>query len=238
MSRSLKEWLIVLGIALLVHVGAAAIWWWTPTIDFPDPGASSMKLALAPGDISRDDRTETVPVDQDDPVPPEPDPVVEPIVEPVKPIPARQTLPVPVAEPVPTVERAAPAEQAPASTEHANSSIQSVETGRANAETGVADAALEADYIARLASLLARHKQYPRSARRRNLEGVAQLTFTLNADGKVLKSSVTGSSGYQVLDREVVKMLERAEPLPRFPAGLNRTTMEVIIPIRFELERG
>lgn len=238
MSRSLKEWLIVLGIALLVHVGAAAIWWWTPTIDFPDPGASSMKLALAPGDISRDDRTETVPVDQDDPVPPEPDPVVEPIVEPVKPIPARQTLPVAVAEPVPTVERAAPAEQAPASTEHANSSIQSVETGRANAETGVADAALEADYIARLASLLARHKQYPRSARRRNLEGVAQLTFTLNADGKVLKSSVTGSSGYQVLDREVVKMLERAEPLPRFPAGLNRTTMEVIIPIRFELERG
>lgn len=243
MSGSLKEWLIVLGMALFVHVGAAVIWWWTPTIDFPDPGASSMKLALAPGDTPRDDRAETVPVDQDDPVPPElelepePEPVIEPIIEPVEPVVAPQTPPLPAVQPTPNTERTEPVVQAPASTEQPNASTQSVETGRATAEIGVADASVEADYIAQLASWLARHKQYPRTARRRNLEGVAQLTFTLNAEGKVLKSDVTGSSGYQVLDREVVKMLERAEPLPAFPTGLNRRTMEIIIPIRFELER-
>jgi len=237
MSGSLKEWLIVLGVALLVHMGAAAIWWWTPTIDFPDPGASSMKLALAPGDIPRDDRAETVPIDQDDPVPPEPEPAIEPIIESVEPVLAPQTSPLPAVQPTPAIESTEPAEQAPASTEQTNASTQSVETGRATAEMGVADASVEADYIARLASWLARHKQYPRTARRRNLEGVAQLTFTLNAEGKVLKSDVTGSSGYQVLDREVIKMLERSEPLPAFPTGLNRRTMEIIIPIRFELER-
>jgi len=201
-----------------------------------------MTLALSPSNLPSDDRAETVPVDQDDPVPPEPEPIVEPIIEPVQPVPELPTPPVPAVEASAPIERAEPSEQepseqAPASTQHANSSIQSVATGSANAETGVADAALEADYIAQLSSWLARHKQYPRAARRRNLEGVAQLTFTLNSEGKVLKSDITGPSGYRILDREVFKMLERAEPLPAFPAGLNRQTMEIIIPIRFELAR-
>jgi len=231
--------MIVLGVALIVHVGAAAIWWWTPTIDFPDPGASSMTLALAPSEALPDDRATTIPVDQDDPVPPEvrPEPVVEPLREPIPPVLPPDLPTTPLVQPAPSIEQPKPAEQAPASTARANASTRSVESGSATAETGTADVSAEANYIAQLASWLARHKRYPRTARRRGLEGVAQLTFTLNPEGRVLRSDVTNSSGYKVLDREVVNMLARAEPLPAFPTGLTRQTMEITIPIRFELER-
>ncbi|CAJ1411846.1 unnamed protein product [Effrenium voratum] len=94
-----------------------------------------------------------------------------------------------------------------------------------------------ADYLATLASWLARHKRYPRAARRRNLEGVATLSFTVNAAGNVLRYEVVKSSGYDVLDREVVNMLQRAEPLPSLPQDLGSATLDITIPIRFELAR-
>lgn len=239
MSGSVKEWLVVLGIAVLVHAGAAAIWWWSPSIDFPEPGASSMKLALVPSEAPSDDRAETVSVDQDDPVLTEEkqEPVIVPVKEPIQPVVPPKLPTVPVVEPIATTAPTKPAEQAPASTEQTNSSTQRVETGSAAAEIGPADASAEADYKAQLSSWLARHKRYPRAARRRNLEGVAYLTFTLNSEGGLVSFEVTGSTGYDVLDREVVNMLKRAEPLPRFPAGLNRSVREFGIPIRFELER-
>lgn len=241
MPVSSKEWAIVLAIALLLHIAAGLAWWWQPTVRFVDPGASSMRLALAPSNTPREDRTETRPLEEDDPVIREPEPVVEPIETPVVPTPPQE----PVVEPRAPVPDSKPAEaeqsalnEQPASTPSPTASTSVIDqTGQAGATTGISTANVEADYLATLASWLARHKRYPRSARRRNLEGVATLTFTMNAAGKVLRYEVVRSSGYDVLDREVINMLQRAEPLPALPQDLRRANMDVTIPIRFELAR-
>jgi len=239
MSGSSKEWAIVLSVALLLHAAAGLIWWWTPMIVFKEPGASSIRLALAPSNVPSDDRSETVPLDEDEPVLPEPE--VEPVREPVVPTPPREPVVEPIAPlPDPTPQRdeqSISAEQA-ASTPSPTTSVSTMDqTGQANASVGISNANMEADYLATLASWLARHKRYPRAARRRNLEGVATLSFTVNAAGNVLRYAVVKSSGYEVLDREVENMLQRAEPLPSLPRDLGRASLDITIPIRFELAR-
>lgn len=241
MSVSSKEWAIVLTIALLLHAVAGLAWWWQPAVEFVNPGASSMRLALAPSNVPSEDRSETVPLEEEKPVVPEPEPAVERLQEPVVPTPRRE----PVVEPIapfpdpapPREEQSVSAEQA-ASTPSPITSVSTAEqTGQANASVGISNANMEADYLATLASWLARHKRYPRAARRRHLEGVATLSFTVNAAGNVLRYEVTKSSGYDVLDREVANMLQRAEPLPSLPRDLGRATLDIAIPIRFELAR-
>lgn len=243
MPVSSKEWAIVLTIALLLHGAAGLAWWWQPAVEFVDPGASSMRLALAPSNVPSDDRAETEvrPEEELAPPEPEPEPIVEPVQKPVAPtrVPDQVVEPIaPAPDPTPAeAEQSAPREQA-ASTPSPNAATPvTVQTGQANATTGISTANVEADYLATLASWLARHKRYPRSARRRNLEGVATLSFTMNAAGKVLRYEVVRSSGYDVLDREVINMLQRAEPLPALPRDLRRTNMDITIPIRFELAR-
>jgi len=239
MSGSSNEWAIVLSVALLLHAAAGLIWWWTPTIVFKEPGASSMRLALAPSSVPSDDRSETVPLDEDEPVLPEPE--VEPVQEPVLPTPPREPVVEPIApltDPTPQRdEQSMSAEQAASTSSPTTSVSIANQTGQANGSVGISNANMEADYLATLASWLARHKRYPRAARRRNLEGVATLSFTVNAGGNVLRYEVTKTSGYEVLDREVVNMLQRAEPLPSLPRDLGRATLDIIIPIRFELAR-
>jgi len=237
MSGASKEWAIVLAIALLLHAGAGLVWWWMPVVDLHNAGASSIRLALAPSNAPTDDRSETVVAEQETPVLPEPEP--DPVREQIRPVapPEQPITPVVQTKPTPKPDQSSTIEQASAPTSQNNESQQIAETGSAVALTGPADASVASAYKAQLSSWLARHKRYPRAARRRYLEGVAQLTFTLNSEGDVLQYELTGSTGYEVLDKEVVKMLKRAEPLPRFPAGLNRTVREFEIPIRFELER-
>ncbi len=236
-SSSKKEWFTVLSIALLAHLAAAVAWWWTPTVEPQEAGASSMRLALAPSTAPTEDQAETQVVEEQESLPPEPEPVVEPVKPPVEPV-----VPTKPVEPRPAVTeepleapRAAPQSSAASSVSDTPTPTQ--QTGNAAAQVGTSNATVEADYFARLASWLARHKRYPRAARRRNLEGVAELTFVLNARGQVLTREVSETSGYAVLDREVIAMLERAQPLPRFPSSFGPSSREIVIPVRFELER-
>jgi len=45
---------------------------------------------------------------------------------------------------------------------------------------------------------------------------------------------VTGS-GYPDLDAEVLTMVERAQPLPAFPASMTQAQQDFSVPIRFSL---
>ncbi len=243
MSGSPKEWAIVLAIALFLHAAAGIIWWWSPAIELADPGAGSMTLALAPSASPNEDRSETISVEEEDRVLAEPErperlepqeqpepsePVVERQPVEVPPRRAEQSAPKPPAEPKPS--SAAPPQQIAPET-------RSVGQGQASATVGVSNADVEASYTAMLASWLARHKRYPRAARRRNIEGVVTLSFRVNAAGTVTQYEIVNSSGYEMLDQEVANMLKRAEPLPAIPASLGRSSFAVTIPVRFELSR-
>ena len=87
--------------------------------------------------------------------------------------------------------------------------------------------------------LIARHlmgfRQYPSASRTANEEGVPQVLFTLDRNGRVLSSRLLKSSGHATLDAEVVAMVRRAQPFPPFPSDKAGSSGSFIVPIGFYL---
>ena len=82
---------------------------------------------------------------------------------------------------------------------------------------------------------LQRFKSYPSGARVHNEQGVVTLSFTVDRDGHVLSRQIASSSGHPDLDAEVLTMIERAQPLPAFPASMTQAQQDFTVPIRFSL---
>lgn len=82
---------------------------------------------------------------------------------------------------------------------------------------------------------LNRFKQYPAAARHQAIEGTATLFLHLNKDGSILDAYVEKSSGSELLDSEVLRMVDRASPLPSFQETETRATWKLLIPIEFNL---
>jgi len=91
------------------------------------------------------------------------------------------------------------------------------------------------DYLAKLQAWLERHKEYPRRAQIRRQEGTVILFFVMNAEGHVLEHRIQRSSGHDTLDREVIAMIERAQPLPRMPEHMRQSRLELAVPVQFYL---
>jgi protein TonB len=91
------------------------------------------------------------------------------------------------------------------------------------------------DYVALLHQALERKKEYPRAARQQRQQGRAMLRFAIDRGGNVLSYRIEKSSGYEVLDREVVAMIQRASPLPPIPAEMAADRLEVVVPIPFAI---
>jgi len=91
------------------------------------------------------------------------------------------------------------------------------------------------DYIGQLQAWLARHKEYPSEARRLGQEGTALLHFSIDRSGRVLAARLQRSSGHAVLDREVLAMIRRADPLPPLPPVVDRERLDLVVPVQFLL---
>ena len=87
-------------------------------------------------------------------------------------------------------------------------------------------------------ALLTRHisafKKYPRLAQRRIWEGDILLELTLNKNSKILNIKVINESKYEVLNKEAVAMIERAQPLPK-ANNIKSETFKVFVPVAFKL---
>lgn len=92
-------------------------------------------------------------------------------------------------------------------------------------------------FLGRLLGQLNRFKQYPRAARQAHIQGVVQLHFVMDAQGKVLSFEIAKSSGRPVLDAEALALIQRAQPLPALPADYPTRTLDAIVPIEFYLNR-
>ncbi len=92
-----------------------------------------------------------------------------------------------------------------------------------------------ADYLASLQAWLEKHKKYPARARSRRQEGTALLYFVMDRGGNVKEARLKKSSGYRLLDREVMKMIKRAQPLPHMPADMTEARLELVVPVQFNL---
>ncbi|WP_420548043.1 energy transducer TonB [Curvivirga sp.] len=93
------------------------------------------------------------------------------------------------------------------------------------------------EYKAELRYWLQRHKGYPKFSRRRKQEGTVLLKFTMTREGQVLEYQIQKGSGYKRLDEETIKMLERAQPLPKFPDEIIEDVRSFTIPIDFSISQ-
>jgi periplasmic protein TonB len=87
-----------------------------------------------------------------------------------------------------------------------------------------------------LAAHVQSYQRYPALARNRHEEGLVELRVTIRRNGTIVAISVEHSSGSDILDREALATLKRADPLPPIPAGVPGPTIELIFPLGFHLE--
>jgi periplasmic protein TonB len=188
------------------------------------------------------------------------EPVEEAVAEPVMAVPqppkAKPRPPAAEEKPAPEVAEAAPVEPEPEPAEVAAAAVGPAEgpptkdetvgnkgkagtgdgaaTGEAEGHSGGGAPGALVDYKAQLYAWLEKHKEYPRRARLRRQEGTTTLQFVMDRSGRVLEYSIVESSGYKLLDEEVVAMIERASPLPTPPADMGGERINFTVPILFD----
>lgn len=84
-----------------------------------------------------------------------------------------------------------------------------------------------------LVSHLEERKRYPRQAKSRHQEGVPWIRFTIDRQGNVLNITLNRSSGVLSLDREVMALIRRAQPLPIPPEHVDDSALTMILPVAF-----
>ncbi len=86
-----------------------------------------------------------------------------------------------------------------------------------------------------LVAHIERFKRYPAEAQMRHQEGTPMLRFTMTRDGRVLSFGLANSSGHELLDQEAMSLMERAQPLPPLPPEVPQATIQLVVPLRFQL---
>ena len=87
-----------------------------------------------------------------------------------------------------------------------------------------------------LVSHLNRYKRYPRTARRRRIEGDVRVRFGVDRSGQISAAAVVASSGFAALDEEALAVLQRASPLPPPPAQVRGATFDLVLPLQFRIK--
>lgn len=139
-------------------------------------------------------------------------PVVEPVVESVV---------VPVAEPIePIVEK----------TEVIKVTPKPVVV---KPRLPVFDAQMKASFIAGLYEMLNEKKYYPKMAKRRKLEGIVHISFTLCKDGKIENIFLHKSCGHKILDKAALKVVKSIDDYRAIPDAVSMASLNLNIPIRY-----
>ncbi|MDX5334250.1 MAG: hypothetical protein LPK58_09395, partial [Gammaproteobacteria bacterium] len=155
------HWWIALPLAVAAHLVAAMALYEPPAATAAATGESGIEIGLVAA--APTEPTATRETEETEATEPAPEPAPEP--EP-RPVPAE---PAPAAKPVPT--------PAPAAAKPPVDTSQALQPPAIHAgqSAGGGMPGAEADYLATLRAWLERHRQYPRQARLRRLEGTALL---------------------------------------------------------------
>jgi protein TonB len=211
----------------------------------PMPAAPASQQDLAPGPDMVEAQATPTPPPQTEPE------IIEPTPKMEAPTPAEVTLPEPTPkavekkpeevppDPQPTVTETPPVQQdtpAPQTTAAPRSEMNTAATPRAPNPGSIASRAAIASWRDLLMARLQQNKRYPSGAEARRDQGVVTLNFTVDRNGKVLARSIAKSSGVAALDDEVLAMIQRAQPLPAFPAAMAQASVNLTVPIRFSLK--
>lgn len=231
----LSRWSIAALIALAAHVGAIASY-----LLLHQPNSSSgtpvVMIEMAPVPTSA--QVEPLDIPEEKPMEEaevEPEPEVKPPDEPPPPEtqPQKAEVVIPVEKPPPPKPVVKP-KKPPAPKTVARSGTPKQADFASGPQLGVPSAQarnIEADWITRLRAQLLRHHRYPANARS---VGVVRVGFSVDRNGRVLSSRILQSSGYPELDQAALQLLQRAQPLPAFPAAMTQAHKDLNIPVKFD----
>jgi TonB family protein len=59
------------------------------------------------------------------------------------------------------------------------------------------------------------------------------LSFTVDRKGQILNPGIVNASHRRELENEAMLMIERAQPLPPFPASMPQARLDLVVPILF-----
>jgi protein TonB len=121
----------------------------------------------------------------------------------------------------------APREQSTGETEAQDVSSSSFDIGEEFALSSGPNASSN-ELLHRIRQAIQRELTYPPLARKRRIEGTVVAGFTIDARGEPHNIEIVESSGFSVLDKEVVKIIQRAAPYPYIPE-------RVEVPVSFRL---
>lgn len=82
---------------------------------------------------------------------------------------------------------------------------------------------------------LASYWGYPRKAKKQLMEGKSHALFSLSRNGQLIGVSITGSSGYEILDQEGIDTIKRAAPFPPFPDSITVNRLNINVSFEYRL---
>jgi periplasmic protein TonB len=207
--RDLRRWALAAAIVVGIHAGAIGGYVFFHRPEEIGDATSPVAFDLAPSDDT---------VDQPE-IAPVPEQEAKQVEEPPPPPEPSQAVVAPVEEPPPQpVEQPRPP------------------TPAVPARVKGGAPRIESSWQTALVRHLQQYKRYPGDAQARGEEGVVELSFTVDRSGHVLNREIVRSSGHRQLDNEVMSMIERAQPLPAFPATMPQAKLDLTVPIRFSLQ--
>lgn len=129
-----------------------------------------------------------------------------------------------------------PIQEQPESAASSSEEVYKKTTGIGQEATKGGVVAKRIAYSGQVFAKIKKYKRYPRFSKRRHEEGIVKLSFTLDKTGKVLRYKIVESSGYERLDKEVIRMLKKASPFPPFPKDMMQDILEITAPVSFFLK--
>ncbi len=108
-------------------------------------------------------------------------------------------------------------------------------TGRGTGTGRGSDSSLRMQYLkehfSQIRDLIMKHLSYPQMAKKNGWKGRVIVAFIIRENGTVENPRVVRSSGYDILDSNVVKTILDVQPFPKPPIRA-----ELVIPIVYKLE--
>jgi protein TonB len=176
---------------------------------------------------------------------PEPPATPEPVKPNVVPQPKAKVIPQPIVKPVntpqpiseplpPPVIAAAPKAEIPPTFVAPAPVVTKPEPPKPTVNQADLDSARN-QYGSALSREIAKHINYPGIAKMRGWQGVVEIDFQLDGNGKILSQKIHTSSGFPVLDNQALEMVKKSNfPMP--PEVLKSSAFNVTVPVSFKLE--
>ncbi len=110
---------------------------------------------------------------------------------------------------------------------------ESIEMLESKSAVAAFNASMKESFISGLYEAFNKNKFYPKMAKRRKLEGVVTVSFTLCKDGSIKNILLNNSCGHKILDKAALKVVKSVDIYKAIPDAVSLTALNLNIPIKY-----